>query len=178
MSRQVNAFQTLAVLPEQIMVNGQPKATGKVFVALVPNEEFQKLCDDLDQKNTDLRETLSSRQQLVTSGEVRTMSAECAGCNLCLVCAGKHRTYSKDFNRTWPPGQDRCFVNMTKSGRPLRDEPCKLCDTHDELLRRSEGDRRRSISAASKLKTEIQRIKGLRSLMFEEFAVDSYQFRG
>jgi len=177
MSRVISIGSKLALLPERVMTSSGMKATGKIFVALIPNELFNEVRDSLAASLKELKSVNRDRLQLMTSGDVQRISSTCESCNLCMVCAGKHRTYSRDFDSCWPPGKDSCFVYKTKGGLPLRAKPCELCVTHDKMLRKSESDRRRALTSESRLRSKIQMIQSARQNMFNEYAVDAYLFQ-
>lgn len=182
MSNRLQEGKTLALLHTAVTSNcakcSEPKKvlTGKVKTALIPEEDFVPLCEAIDGVMAELRECARNRQGLVTEGQLQRMAAECQACDLCVVCAGKHYTYSRDFDKTWPPGQKKCFAFLMKAGRFIKDTPCKLCVAHETGLRKARGDRSRALSAESKLRTQLQKLYAQRQLLFDEHDVTVHVF--
>lgn len=175
---------TLAMLPKREFRQGCGSNecaglvyTGKVLCALIPDEKLLPLIENLKQVDADMRDLATQRGRGRGQGDVQKSARDCEACNLCMVCAGLHRRYSREFHTHWPPGQSRCFVHLEKGGQPLRETACKLCDEHDKMSRDVERDKRRHISENSKLRTILENLQRERLRLFDEFAVDSHTFK-
>ena len=170
---------TLAVWRERKVTNEGPKFTGKTATAVIPNEEFEPLRDAYLEAGARLMATLKNLRSLLTPIQFRDQhAAHCQACNLCMVCAGRHRQYCKVFDEIWPPGKKRCFANLLKQGNPLRETPCALCEEHDQALRTEHRRRRQLLSEQSSIRAEINKLDAQRRSLFAKFLVDSYEFEG
>lgn len=167
--------KVLALLHESKMTNcganncstAKKAYTGHVQAALIPEVDFLPLCEEIEDCLKRQKEAYRGKVKILTMGQVREIAASCDICDLCMTCAGKHYTYSRDFDKTFPPGQEKCFAFLEKSGRKKRDKPCELCPEHDELLRKTRGSTARARSVESKLRTELQQLYARRKLLFD-----------
>ena len=135
-------------------------------VAEIPIEEL----DEINQKIADLKKSYrlagSSRADLKQEPDIRRSAAVCNDCNLCMVCAGNHRKYE-----SWPPGQDQCFVNMIKSGKPIRDKPCEMCEVHDRELRDFKRSWMQGLSKESTLKNSMNSFVAQRRNLYKKYEI-------
>lgn len=145
-------------------------------VGFVPTLIVDDLCRRIAGVKTELKAIKSDRREIVSHGGIRDIAKLCSDCNLCKVCAGDHRRYSRDFGKCWPPGQEKCFAFLSKGGAPLRPAPCKLCDAHDALLRESDHRTAKANSAASKAKTKLRALYAERRALVEQHPIDTRMF--
>lgn len=148
------------------------------LVGFVPTLALNDLVSRIDAVKEELREISRGKRQILSEGAIRGFAKECADCNLCKVCAGGHRRYSRDFKKCWPPGQDKCFAFLSKGGKPIRESPCALCEIHDKMLR----DARRSSNASrtdhSRAQNKLRSLYAERRALVEGHPVDHSIFEG
>lgn len=137
------------------------------IVSLIPEDELNELNRTINETRIKLQKAHRERITMTQEADVRRDAAACNDCNLCLVCAGKHRRYD-----SWPPGQDECFCNFKKKGKPIKDEPCKLCKNHDLDLRDHKRSRAQGLSLESKLKNILNRLMVQRKELYEKHAIE------
>lgn len=157
-----------------IRPDGTSYLSGDVIVACIPKARIEPIVEDISATEDELREALRKSRSILTDGEYQRIVAECDACSLCKVCAGDHRRY---FDYSWPVGGGKCFVNLQKSGKPLQDEPCALCEEHDAEYRKMIGDRKRGLGNSSRLKNKLRNLKIARRQLFDEFRVETRTFK-
>lgn len=150
--------------------------TGHVQAALIPIEIFDPLCAELDALLKDQKDTYHERLLIVSDGQIRDIAAKCEMCDLCMTCSGSHYSYSRDFDKSFPPGQEKCFAFLEKEGRKLRSEPCALCEEHDLMLRKARGSVAKARNVESRINVALQQLYAERKLLFDTYAVSVHVF--
>lgn len=137
------------------------------IVAVIPEDELKSLNQAIIETRSKLHKIKRERVAMTQESDIRKCAASCEDCDLCLVCAGNHRRYD-----SWPPGQDECFCNFKKKGKPIKDEPCKLCKIHDFDLRNYKRTRAQGLSSESKLKNILNRLMVQRKELYKKYAIE------
>tara|TARA_R100001244_G_scaffold25113_4_gene25571 strand:+ start:32648 stop:33139 length:492 start_codon:yes stop_codon:yes gene_type:complete len=135
-------------------------------VAEIPTKELIELNKKIEDTKGTVKTAYKGRVGLTQEVDIRRVAAKCESCNLCMVCSGKHRKYE-----SWPPGGDQCFVHMIKSGKPIRDEPCKLCDVHDREIRVFKRAWAQGLSKESAYKNIVNNLIVQRRALYKKYQI-------
>lgn len=137
------------------------------IISSPPPQILEDLNIEIDKYRSEIQSLDRDIRKQKTEPDVRQEAAECEACNLCMVCAGEHRRYE-----SWPPGTGECFCTKMKGGKPLREEPCKLCDDHDLELRNVNRNKRQGLSRRSSLKNKLNSLINQRRNLFLEHQIE------
>ena len=179
MSGDIFSDKVLALLHETTRANdgsNRKIVTGRVQTALIPVEIFDPLCAELNDLLKGQKDTYHERRLIATDGQIRAIAAKCEACDLCKTCSGEHYTYSRDFDKSFPPGQEKCFAFLEKEGQKLRAEPCTLCEEHDLMLRKAHGSTAKARSVESRLHVSLQQLYAKRKQLFDTYEVSVHVF--
>ena len=139
---------------------------------LVPTPLVEDIESRISEVKSKIRQIKLDQRQIMSEGDLRSVAAECVACDLCKVCSGNHRRYSRVFSACWPPGKSKCFAYLYKKGAPIRNEPCALCEDHDRMLRKSRRESGTALSGLSLAQNDLRALYAERRNLVEGYPVN------
>lgn len=142
------------------------------FLARIPQDQLKNINLEIENLIKDLKENNRNMIEMKQENDIRKDASVCKECDLCIVCGGTHRIYSKK-KESWPPGHEECcFAYKNKKGKPIKDEPCKLCELHDKELRIYHRLRHQGLSSKSSLNNKLRSAIISRRRLFETHKIE------